>query len=455
MTKMPRLLIAAPHSGSGKTTIVCGLLAAMKKRGLEVNPFKIGPDYIDTGWHTAACGRAASNLDTWLMTPASMKSMFLERAALADISVTEGVMGLYDGGRDGVSSTAEISKLLKIPVVLVIDAKSMGESAAAIALGFRQYDSDVDIRGVILNRLGSETHRQMICEAMDKIDMPVLGALFRDEGLRLPERHLGLLPTHENSDAEAVIKRLGEISENSLDIGALIKIAESAPDIDIHRLKEDALSRIKSSVKIGVARDEAFSFYYPESLAVLEEMGAEIVYFSPLRDSALPQVSGLIFGGGFPEIFAAQLSANRSMLAAVKRAAEAGMPIYAECGGYMYLTEELIDFDDKAHAMAGVIPHKTKMNKQLQTVGYVEAEALHDTILCPAGAVMRGHEFHFSSAASTDAKESPAFLFRKNRTNAVYTGGYATSNVLASYLHTHFAGATHAAAHFLRKCGNL
>lgn len=455
MTKIPRLLIAAPHSGSGKTTIVCGLLAALKKRGLDVSPFKIGPDYIDTGWHATACGRAASNLDTWLMTPALMKSMFFERAASTGISVVEGVMGLYDGGRGGVSSTAEIAKLLKIPVVLVIDAKSMGESAAALALGFRQYDSEVDIRGVILNRLGSETHRQMICEAMDKIGVPVLGALFRDEGLRLPERHLGLQPTQENSDAEAVIKRMGEAAESSLDVDALIKIAESAPYANIECLKRAPLSTIKPHIKIGVARDEAFSFYYPESLAVLEEMGAEIVYFSPLRDSALPQVSGLIFGGGFPEVFAEQLSANLSMRAAVRRAAEAGMPIYAECGGYMYLTGELIDFDNKAHAMAGVIPHKTMMNKKMQMVGYVEAEALHDTALCSAGSVIRGHEFHFSSTLITGAQDNPAFLFRRNRTNAVYTGGYASGSVLASYLHVHFAGAADAAATFLRKCGEF
>lgn len=451
MKKIPRLLIAAPGSGSGKTTIVCGLLSALKKRGLDVCPFKIGPDYIDTGWHEAACGRAAHNLDTWLMDGAAVQSLFASRAPSDGVSLVEGVMGLYDGGRGGVSSTAEISKLLKIPVVLVIDAKSMGESAAALALGFRAYDGGTDIRGVILNRLGSETHRQIICEAMGKIGMPVLGAFFRDEGLRLPERHLGLLPAGEKLDVESAIRTIGEAAEKSLDIGAIIKIAESAPPMAGAKISEP--QGAWAGIKIGVARDEAFSFYYPESLAVLEGMGAELVYFSPLRDARLPPVSGLIFGGGFPEIFAARLAANVSMLSSVRRAAEAGTPIYAECGGYMYLTGELTDFDKKTHAMAGVIPHRTRMNERLQTVGYVEAKALRDTVLCPAGTVIRGHEFHFSSAVSGTGPDSPAFLFRKNRTGAEYTGGYASGNVLASYLHLHFAGIPEAVRHFLRKCG--
>lgn len=451
MKKIPRLLIAAPQSGSGKTTIVCGLLSALKKRGYDVCPFKIGPDYIDTGWHEASCGRAAHNLDTWLMDGPAVRSLFAARAAAAGISIVEGVMGFYDGGRGGVSSTAEISKLLKIPVILVIDAKSAGESAAAVALGFRAYDSAADIRGVILNRLGSETHRQMICEAMDKIGMPVLGAFFRDEGLRLPERHLGLLPAAEKGGAEGVIKAIGEAAEKNLDIDALIEIAQSAPELAA--AKKRTPQRAGAGIKIGVARDEAFSFYYPESLAVLEDMGAEPVYFSPLRDAELPPVSGLIFGGGFPEIFAARLSANVSMLRSVRRAAEAGTPIYAECGGYMYLTEKLTDFEKKSHTMAGVIPHRTTMNERLQTVGYVEATALRDTVLCPAGTVIRGHEFHFSSAVSTDSQDNPAFLFRKNRTGAEYTGGYASGNVLASYLHLHFAGAVAAARYFLSKCG--
>lgn len=451
MKKIPRLLIAAPRSGSGKTTIVCGLLSALQKRGLDICPFKIGPDYIDTGWHEAACGRAAHNLDTWLMDEAAARSLFAARAPSPGISVVEGVMGLYDGGRGGVSSTAAISKLLKIPVILVVDAKSMGESAAALALGFRAYDSGTDIRGVILNRLGSEAHRRMICDAMDKIGMPVLGAFFRDEGLRLPERHLGLLPAGENGGSKRVIRTIGEAAEKNLDIDALVEIAESAPEITC--AKRSMPRRAGAGIKIGVARDEAFSFYYPESLAVLEDMGAEIVYFSPLRDAELPPVSGLIFGGGFPEIFATRLSANVSMLRSVRRAAEAGTPIYAECGGYMYLTEELTDFEKKSHAMAGVIPHRTTMNDRLQTVGYVEVTALRDTVLCPAGTVMRGHEFHFSSAVKAAGQDSPAFLFRKNRTGAEYTAGYAAGNVLASYLHLHFAGAVEAARHFLGKCG--
>lgn len=450
VNKRPRLLIAAPQSGSGKTTIVSGLLDVLRKRGLCVQSFKIGPDYIDCGYHEAAGGRAAHNLDSWLMDSDTLLSLFVKNSRNADISIVEGVMGLYDGGKGGVSSTSQISKLLKIPVVLVIDAKSMGESAAAVAKGFRDYDCVTDIRGIILNRLGSESHKEMICQAMRGIDMPVLGALFSDENLRLPQRHLGLLPSEENSCSE-IMEKIGAAIENSLDLDALLKIAESAPDMDISA-KETA-QKSSAKVRIGVARDEAFSFYYPESLAVLEHYGAEIIYFSPLRDAQLPPVSGLIFGGGFPEIFAAGLASNQAMLEAVRQAVKNEIPIYAECGGYMYLTKAIRDFNNRTHSLAGVINHMSVMNDKLQTVGYVEATALRDTVLCPAGTVIKGHEFHFSSIEGDAAEGRAAFRFRKNRTGEEYTAGYAFGNILASYLHLHFAGAAAMAEHFLAVCG--
>lgn len=445
----PRLLIAAPQSGSGKTIIVNGLVTAFKNRGLNVQPFKIGPDYIDAGYHEAACGRAVHNLDTWLMNPSTMRSLFIKNADNADISIVEGVMGLYDGGRGGISSTSEISKLLKIPVILVIDARSMGESAAAVAQGFRDYDRETDIRGVILNRIGSESHKAMLFEAMKKINMPVLGALFRNEKLQLPQRHLGLLPQEENCGSQ-IIEKIGAVVEDNVDLDALLKIAASTAEIEKSSPKPAAVS--KSKVKIGVARDEAFSFYYAESLAIFEYYGAEIVSFSPLRDSCLPEVSGLILGGGFPEVFAAGLSANRAMLEAVQAAAQNGMPIYAECGGYMYLTKAIRDFNNQTHGLVGFIPHLSVMNNRLQTVGYVEATALRDTILCPAGTVIRGHEFHFSSVVAGAEEGQAAFRFLKNRTGEQYTAGYATANILASYLHLHFAGAPDLARFFLAAC---
>lgn len=356
--RIPRLVIAATQSGAGKTTLVTGLLAALRQRGLKVQSYKVGPDYIDTGFHALASGRPSHNLDTWLVPKQHLRTLFLETAADADIAVIEGVMGLYDGGRQGVSSTAEIAKALAAPVLLIIDAKSMGASAAAVALGFRDYDRDVELAGVLLNRLGSSTHEALIRTALADIGMPVYGAVRRDEGLVLPERHLGLTPTTE-TEAEAKVRDMGEMAAASLDLEAIRRLAAAARPLDVEA--EDALhphaeydAQPGRGLRLGIARDEAFSFYYPTSLRVLERLGAVLVPFQPLHDEALPAVDGVLIGGGFPEMFAAQLAENASMRRSIRQAAEEGMPIYAECGGYMYLMEELVDFAGDAHAMCGV-----------------------------------------------------------------------------------------------------
>ncbi len=447
--KIPRLFIAAARSGSGKTTLTCGILAALKKRGLNVQAYKAGPDYIDPGYLARASGRPAHNLDTWLTDERTMTRLFAETASRADAAIVEGVMGLYDGGRGGASSTAELAKLLRAPVVLVIDAKSMGDSAAAVALGFREYDRGVDLRGVILNRLGSDSHRDIITEAMSRVGIPVLGALERDGRLSVPERHLGLLPAEENGahDFDALAKTV----EESVNLDALLDIAASAPAIDAPDAAPPAAGE---RAVIAVARDEAFSFYYPESLAELERAGARLTFFSPLNDTALPECGGLIFGGGFPEVFAARLAENSAMKSAVAAAAARGMPIYAECGGFMYLTREIADFDGRKFPMAGVIPARCRMNSRLRAVGYVEAELLRDSVIGPAGTRVRAHEFHFSSA-EPDATGSEAWRVEKARTGAVCRAGYATANVLASYLHLHFAGNPVLAQAFAAACENF
>ncbi|WP_418504949.1 cobyrinate a,c-diamide synthase [Cloacibacillus evryensis] len=443
----PRLLIAATQSGSGKTTITSGIIAALAARGLRVHPYKVGPDYIDPGYLGLAAGGRADNLDTWLTGEAAMKKIFLSASEEADISIIEGVMGLYDGGRGGVSSTARIAKALGAPVLLVIDVRSMGESAAAIAKGFRDYDPEVDIRGVIINRYGSENHRAMCAEAIERAGLPVLGAVPRNKEAEVKERHLGLLPVEENSNREH-IENIRKMIEPAVDLEALLKIAASAPSI---APEAAAAPRSEKKVKIAVARDEAFSFYYPESVAVLEAAGAEIIGFSPLNDEKIPDCHGLIFGGGFPEIFAARLAANASMKESIARAAAADMPIYAECGGFMYLTREIKDFDGAAHRMCGVIPMSCKMNDSLRTVGYVTAKALSDNVVAKKGEELRGHEFHFSSA-EPDGEIPRAFLFTKNRTGEKYPGGWADKNILGSYLHLHFAGFPKAAERFVEKC---
>lgn len=451
--RIPRIVIAATQSGSGKTTIVTGLLAALKEKGLKVQSYKVGPDYIDPGYHEIASGRPGHNLDTWLVTEEKLAEIFARTADDADIAIIEGVMGLYDGGKNGISSTASVAKLLDAPVLLVINAKSMGESAAALALGFKQYDPTVNIAGVILNRLGSPTHRQMIEEALERLDIPVFGAVGRNDKMNMPERHLGLLPVQENNSEAEVVAEIGRTVGASVDIEKIIGLAESAPEIELparNTLPE------KRRVRIAVARDDAFTFYYPESIYQLEISGAEIIPFSPLHDREIPEADGLILGGGFPEMFASELYGNESMRASIGEAAKSGMPIYAECGGFMYLMKEMVDFDGNHFPMTGIIPGSVTMNKKLQTVGYVAATMEKDTVLGRKGTVLHGHEFHFSSECAPEninPEEYPrAFTFQRMRKIPPYLAGYAKDNILGSYLHLHFAGSPEAARSFVDKC---
>lgn len=446
---IPRIVIAVTQSGVGKTTVVTGLLAALVARNINVQSYKVGPDYIDPGFHSLASGKPTHNLDTWLMPPELTARMFANTAQESELAVVEGVMGLYDGGRQGVSSTAALAKLLKAPVILVVDAKSMGESIAATVLGYKLYDPEVHIAGVIVNRLGSVTHRDLVLEALQKIHMPVLGCLFRDPGIVLPERHLGLTPVTEQT-SETFAADLGKVMESQLEIDRIVELAGKAAPLTVPAAEHYPEV---PQLRIGVAQDQAFSFYYPESLSVLQVLGAELVPFSPLTDHDLPAVDGLLLGGGFPEMFAEALAANRTMRQAVQSAARKGMPVYAECGGLMYLTRQLVDFSGKAYEMAGVIPASCVMEQKLQTVGYVEAMPLGDKLLCSQGQALRGHEFHFSRLIPDEAETFPwAFTMIKLRTGAGYPGGYAAGNILASYLHMHFAGNKPAAHRFVKAC---
>ena len=449
-TGIPRLVIAGTQSGVGKTTIVSGLLSALRRRNLQVQSYKVGPDYIDPGYHRLASGRPCHNLDSWLMPEERMLSLFAATSQSADIAVVEGVMGLYDGGSGGVASTASIAQLLQAPVILTVSARSAGESVAAVVMGFRDYDPRVRLAGVILNQVGSESHRLMVTEAVERIGVRVLGVIRREESLKVPERHLGLLPVTEN-EAEPVLAKIHQAIAGQIDIEALIEIAKTAGPLAIPA--QPSLPEQRRA-RIGVAADEAFSFYYPESLRVLEEMGAELVEFSPLNDRQLPAVDGLLFGGGFPEMFLQRLSENQTMLAGLRAAHATGMPILAECGGYMYLTRSVEDFSGRTFAMAGLIPQICCMEKKLQAVGYVEAVACRDHLLGQTGETLRGHEFHFSRMESAESGYpiSAAFRFRKKRTGSEVCGGYAADNLVASYLHIHFAGNPAAARRFVDFC---
>lgn len=422
---MKKIVIAATQSGSGKTTIVAGILSALKNRGLKVQSYKIGPDYIDGGFHEIASGKPAHNLDSWLVGD-KLADIFFETAKDSDIAVIEGVMGLYDGGRGGISSTAEVAKILNAPVVLVIDAKSMGASAAAIALGFKNFDSEINLAGVILNRVGSTTHAKMIVDALDKLDIKCFGAIPRNENFVLPERHLGLVPTVENNFAD-VIEKISATVEQNINLDELLKVAEIP------------------AVKIAVAKDEAFNFYYAESLRELEKFGAEIIYFSPIHDKNLPTCDGIILGGGFPEIFAEQLEKNISMREEIKNFSK---PIYAECGGFMYLMKSIKDFDGKIFEMCGVIDSQAVMTEKLQMVGYVLATLQKNCIIGSVGDKIHAHEFHFSTA-DTDKN---IFECERLRTGKKYFAGYCDKNIVASYLHVHFAGCPSVAKNFVNAC---
>ncbi|MBD3879749.1 MAG: cobyrinate a,c-diamide synthase [Quinella sp. 1Q5] len=440
----PRIIIAATQSGSGKTTLTVGLLAALKNRGLNVQAYKIGPDYIDTGWHELASGKISHNLDSWLVGKDKLKKIFAETAQGA-FSIVEGVMGLYDGGQGGISSTAEISKLLNAPIVLIIDAKSMGTSAAAVALGFRDFDREINLAGVILNRIGSDSHKKIIVDALDALGIKCFGAINRNDDFFLPERHLGLVPTAENHSVD-VINKVCAAVEAQIDLDALINLARSAPPLEI---ATSLLPYFPNSLTIAVARDEAFNFYYGASLRELERLGAEIIYFSPLNDEHLPKVDGLIIGGGFPEMFAERLEQNKSLRNEIFLSAEAGLPIFAECGGFMYLMNRLIDFNGNSFEMCGILDGAATMTNRLQTVGYVEAEILSDCIIGKAGDTLRAHEFHFSTAQTSDTN---IFRCRRLRTGKEYFAGAVKKNIVASYLHIHFAGCPKAASNFFQAC---
>ncbi len=446
--RFPRIVLAGVSSGVGKTTVVTGLLRVLRDQGLVVQPFKVGPDYIDPGFHEKAAGRDSYNLDTWLVPEERLISTFCTLAAGADLSVIEGVMGLFDGGAAGVSSTAHIARLLQAPVVLVMNCRSMGQSAAAVALGYREYALDVKIAGVILNQLGSDNHEQIIREAMAGIGMPVLGALHRTDALQTPERHLGLTPVTE-TETDALIAHMAETVGAGLDLAAIRSVAESAPPLFPET--EETVSE-KAPVRIGVAKDEAFTFYYPTSLSALAEKGAELVSFSPLADKTIPDVDGLLFGGGFPEMFLEKLAANVSLKASIRKARDAGMPIFAECGGLMYLCRKIFDFEEKEYEMVGLVPAVCRMQKKLQRVGYVTAKALRESILAAAGETLRGHEFHFSTM-EPDASDFPwAYELIGSRQKEAHREGYAAGAVLASYLHINFDGSPAAADRFLSAC---
>lgn len=448
---MPRLVLAAPSSDAGKTSIATGLIAAFTARGLTVSPHKVGPDYIDPGYHGLAAGRPGRNLDPWLVGEERIAPLFLRGAMHpwpADLAVVEGVMGLFDGAthpsvEPGFASTAHVAELLRAPVVLVVDASAQARSVAAVVHGFATFDPAVRLGGVILNRVGSDRHEAILREALGAAGVPVLGAVRRLGQLHTPSRHLGLVPAAERSaEALTTVRRLGEVVADAVDLDAVLTLARTAPPLDADAWDPAAeVAAVPGRPRIAVAGGLAFTFGYAENAELLTAAGAEVVPVDPLRDEALPVgVTGLVIGGGFPEVYAAELSANETLRADVAALAGRGAPIAAECAGLLYLAREL-----DGVPMCGVLDVATAMSPRL-ALGYRAAEAPVDSVLAAAGTRVRGHEFH-RTHADPAAGSSPAWQWSPTAPE-----GFVHGSVHASYLHLNWAGSPAVAERFVATC---
>ncbi|WP_258112639.1 cobyrinate a,c-diamide synthase [Alicyclobacillus sp. SP_1] len=439
--KRPRLVVAGTHSGVGKSTVTLGLMAAFRAQGLTVQGFKVGPDYLDPTYHTAITGRPSRNLDTWMMPREVAREVFDRASANADLSIIEGVMGMYDG-RDSASSegsAADISRLLEAPVLLVVDASSMARSAAAIVLGFQKMETDIPLAGVVVNRVAGERHYDMVKTAIEQVTgIPVWGYLTRQAELALPERHLGLIPAIERGELSGLFEQLAETFQASVDLPEVLASASTVPDWVSVPGTLFAGQRRERRTAIAVARDSAFNFYYAENLELLEWFGAELLFFSPLAGEVVPeQADGLYLGGGFPEEFASTLAAREQVAESVRRAIAGGMPTFAECGGYMYLAETLFDRQGRGYPMTGVLPFTVRMQEKLAALGYREVTAKTETLLLADGEKARGHEFHYSTA--TRQTEDWPFAYETAGLRGRGLEGYATGWLLAGYTHLHFA----------------
>lgn len=433
---IPRVVIAGTSSGAGKTSVTCGLIGALRARGARVQGFKVGPDFIDPSYHAEASGRPGRNLDAFLSGPELIGPLARHGAAGADLAVIEGVMGLFDGasGRGELASTAHVAKLLRAPVLLVVDAAAMARSAAAIVHGYRTFDPDVDIAGVIFNRVGSDHHEQLLRDAVETLGVPVVGALRRDVRIAAPERHLGLIPAGERlGRTREALAALADAARGYLDLDAIERLARGAPELRGAAWSPQPRDAAVEDVTIAIARGPAFSFHYEENLELLEAAGAQLAAFDPLRDEALPDgATALVLAGGFPEVFGAELAANAALRSQVAEFASRRQVVLAECGGLLYLGREL-----DGHEMCGVLPVRSRMTKQL-SLGYREATVATPTPWLDAGEQLRGHEFHYSRIDPPADPLHPAWMLAARGTHRAE--GFVVGSVHASYLHVHWAG---------------
>jgi cobyrinic acid a,c-diamide synthase len=457
------IIIAGERSGVGKTTVTLTLLASLRRRGVTIQSFKVGPDYIDPMFHQYVTGRPCRNLDTVLTSESYVQECFHHHSLKCEYALVEGVMGLFDGvGQSSVisrqssnkrddmtfASTAHLAKLLDIPVVLVIDCSRLSGSVAAIAHGYCSLDSRIKIAGLVLNRVGSDRHLSLLKNSLARLQIPILGVLRRQDNITIPDRHLGLIPTAELPELDNIINHLADLGDTCFDWEQLLALLKSP---HFPTFSPSHLPIYPSPVKIAVARDKAFNFYYQDNLDILEKLGAELIFWSPLKDTQLPRdIQGIYFGGGFPEVFASELAANTKILKSVKTAICAGIPTIAECGGLMYLCEQIIDFEDKSWSMVGILPTSAQMDKKL-TLGYRRAVSLEDSFLFDVGTNVYGHEFHRSHLI-TDTQQPLFDTYRFDCDENTGFEGWNLPNVHASYIHQHWGESLEIPQNFLQQC---
>jgi cobyrinic acid a,c-diamide synthase len=454
MRSLPAFVIAGTHSGVGKTTVSLGIMAALRRRGLKVQPFKIGPDFIDPGLHAKVCTAPSYNLDGWMLSQNYNRQSFRKNLRDKDVAVVEGMMGLYDGrsGATEEGSTAEMAKLLGLPVILVVDASAMARSAAAMALGYRLFDRKTKVMGVIFNRIAGTGHLNYLREAMASLPMlECLGGLPVRNDINIPERHLGLTVAEEGSLPKRVVDQLACLIEEHIDLDRLL--AKTQSKINTPAIETKTRSATDKKPLIAVASDKAFCFYYPDNLQLIEKAGAKLKFFSPITNPNLPAGSeGIYLGGGYPELFAKELSRNRPMRAAIRRFIEAGGPVYAECGGLMYLTETLTDCAGRQYPMVGAYPFKTRMLPRLKALGYREVVTAKKTFI-RAQQKIRGHEFHYSELCGfVPGKKIQTAYSMEGPGKTKISEGYHYKNCLGSYVHLHFGSNPEFVRGFVAAC---
>ena len=454
LSNVPRVLLAGTHSSVGKTTVTVGLLSALRRQGWRVAPFKAGPDYIDPTLHALAAGRPSRNLDAWLLPESALLGVLQRGMRGADVAVIEGVMGLFDGiGSSQDASTAAVARTLDAPVLLVLDVFGMSTTAAAVVLGCQRLQPGVRLAGVILNRVGSDAHADSTAAAIhDATGLPTLGSLPHDPSLAVPERHLGLVPAGENGLSPSTLERLTDLVLRRFDLQAIHAIAASATPLPAPvEAERPVAARIDQPVRIGVAQDRAFGFYYVDTFDLLADLGAEVVSFSALDDMSLPaDVDAVYLGGGFPELYAREIAANIGMRRSLEQHVGRGAPLYAECGGLMALGQTLVTLDGERLAGFGLLPLVSRMTRDRLTIGYREVEALRPTALLDRGERMRGHEFHWSTA---DPPQAGMAAYRLLPDGALE--GYCVGSIVASYVHLSFAASPGPLARFVRAAAQV